>query len=392
METMRAISGELCMANKSGGLRGIVVAETSASLVDGENGRLLYEGYTIEDLAEKASFEEVAFLLWEHRLPNKAELESLRSAIAHGAVVPQGVLDILKQLPKDADPMAVLRSAVSLLSHYDPDAENLKDKDVAQKKAIRLTGQITTLCAAWDRIRNGKEPIAPREDLSLAQNFVYMLSGGEPDKTASDAIDVYLVLLAEHGMNASTFSARVTTATGSDMHSAVVTAIGTLKGPSHGGANAEAMRMFLEIGEVANVEPWFEKEIKNGDRRIMGIGHAIYKALDPRASILREHAERLANSSGNNKWFLIADNLQKRARQDEYFIERKLYPNVDYFSAIVLYTLNLDVDMFTPLFAMARVAGWTAHIIHQMGGRLIRPDLDYTGAMGTPWTPLEERK
>ncbi len=379
------------MANKSGGLRGAVVADSTSSLVDGENGRLIYEGYAIEDLAEKAKFEEVAYLLWNHRLPNKDELETLRAAIAQQAAVPEQVFNILKLLPKDAEPMAVLRSAVSLLSHYDADAENLKDKAVAQQKAIRLTGQITTLCAAWNRIRQGHDPIAPRQDLYLAQNFVYMLNGGEPDAVASDSINVYMVLLAEHGMNASTFSSRVTTATTSDMHSAVVTAIGTLKGPAHGGANTEAMRMFLEIGEVENVKPWFDTNIKNGERRIMGIGHAIYKALDPRASILRGHAEALAKSSGNTKWFQIADDLANLARSDDYFIERKLYPNVDYFSAILLYTLKIEPEMFTPLFAMARIAGWTAHIIDQMGGRLIRPDMNYTGPMGLEWTSLEDR-
>lgn len=379
------------MSHKNEGLRGAVVADSTSSLVDGENGRLIYEGYAIEDLAAHALFEEVAFLLWNHRLPKKDELETLRGTIAREAKVPAGVIEILKRLPRDAEPMAVLRTAVSLLAHYDPDAENLKDQDVAHRKAIRLTGQITTLCAAWDRIRKGHDPIEPREDLYLAQNFIYMLSGSEPDKTASDAINVYLVLLAEHGMNASTFAGRVTTATGSDMHSAVVSAIGTLKGPSHGGANAEAMRMFLEIGSPENVEAWFQQHIKTGERRIMGIGHAIYKALDPRASILRGHAEALASSTGNTRWFLIADKLANLARSDAYFIERKLYPNVDYFSAIVLYTLHLDVDMFTPLFAMARIAGWTAHIMDQMKGRLIRPDLNYIGPEGLTWVPLDRR-
>lgn len=377
--------------SKKGGLEGIVVADVTTSLVNGEEGKLIYAGYEIEDLAANASFEDVSFLLWHNRLPNAAELELIRAEIAREAAVPSEVIAILKTLPKDAEPMAILRTAVSALSHYDADAENLTDKAVALKKAIRLTGQITTLSAAWDRIRKGNEPIAPRADLSLAQNFVYMLSGGEPDKVASDAINVYLVLLAEHGMNASTFATRVVTATGSDMHSAVVAGIGTLKGPAHGGANAEAMRMFVEIGEVANVEPWFNTNIKNGDRRIMGIGHRIYKALDPRASILRNHAEALARSNGNTKWFEIADNLANLARQDDYFIERKLYPNVDYFSAIVLYTLDLDIDMFTPLFAMARVVGWTANIIDQMGGRLIRPDANYIGEMGLKWVPADER-
>ncbi len=373
-----------------GGLQGVVVADITSSLVDGENGRLIYEGYEIEDLAANALFEDVAFLLWHHRLPNGQELESLRAEIAAQAVLPQGVIDLMKALPKDAVPMAVLRTVVSALAHYDADSESM-DKAVALKKAIRLTGQITTACAAWDRIRKGHEPIAPRADLNLSENFVYMLTGKDPDPTVAAAFNVYMVLLAEHGMNASTFAARVITATGADMHSAIVGAIGALKGPSHGGANAEAMEQFLEIGEVENVKPWFEKYIKSGERRIMGIGHRIYKALDPRAQILREHAKRLAEASNNTKWFQIADDLANLARADQYFIERKLYPNVDYYSAIVLYTLELDIDMFTPLFAMSRIVGWTANVIDQMSGRLIRPDANYVGPMGLKWVPVDQR-
>jgi len=254
-----------------------------------------------------------------------------------------------------------------------------------------MTGQVVTICAAWTRIKEGKDVVAPRADLTLAQNFIYMITGEEPDETASNAIDVYLVLLAEHGMNASTFTSRVVTATGSDMHSAVVAAIGALKGPSHGGANAEAMKMFLEIGEPDNVTDWFNTNIKNGDRRIMGIGHRVYKATDPRAAILKMHAERLAASSGNTKWFEIAKQLDEAARADDYFIERKLFPNVDYYSAIVLYTLNLEIDMFTPLFVMARMAGWTANIVDQMQGRLIRPTANYVGPMDLVVTPIDER-
>ncbi|XWX04526.1 citrate/2-methylcitrate synthase [Aggregatilineales bacterium SYSU G02658] len=373
-----------------GGLQGVVVADITSSLVDGENGRLIYEGYEIEDLAANALFEDVAFLLWHHRLPKAEELESLRAEIAAEAALPQGVIDLMKALPKDAVPMAVLRTVVSALAHYDADSESM-DKAVALKKAVRLTGQITTACAAWDRIRKGNEPIAPRADLNLSENFVYMLTGKDPDPTVAAAFNVYMVLLAEHGMNASTFTARVITATGADMHSAIVGAIGALKGPSHGGANAEAMEQFLEIGEVENVKPWFEKHIKSGDRRIMGIGHRIYKALDPRAQILRDHAKRLAEASNNTKWFQIADDLANLARADEYFIERKLYPNVDYYSAIVLYTLNLDIDMFTPLFAMSRIVGWAANVIDQMSGRLIRPDANYVGPMGLKWVPVDQR-
>jgi citrate synthase len=373
------------------GLEGIVVADSVTSLVNGAEGKLIYEGYKIEDLAANALFEEVVYLLWNGRLPKADELEALRAAIAEGAVLPDGVIQFLKSIPKNADPMFVVEAAVAALAFYDPDSGETTI-EATQRKAIRLTGQITTICAAWDRIRKDKEPVAPRKDLNLAQNFAYMLTDSDPDKTMSDALNVYLVLLAEHGMNASTFTARVVTATGSDIHSAIVAAIGALKGPSHGGANAEAMRMFLEIGEPENVLPWFEKNIKQGDRRIMGIGHRIYKALDPRAAILREHAERLAQSSGNTKWFLIADNLANTALADEYFISRRLYPNVDYFSAILLYTIDLDIDMFPPLFAMSRIAGWSAHIIEQMkNNRLIRPDVNYVGPMDLEWAPISER-
>jgi citrate synthase len=373
------------------GLEGIVVADSVTSLVNGAEGKLIYEGYKIEDLAANALFEEVVYLLWNGRLPKAAELETLRKAIAEGAVLPDGVIQFLKSIPKDADPMFVVEAAVATLAFYDSDSAETTI-EATRRKAVRLTGQITAICAAWDRIRQGKKPIAPRADLNLAQNFVCMLSGTDPDKTTSDAINVYLVLLAEHGMNASTFTSRVVTATGSDIHSAIVAAIGALKGPSHGGANAEAMRMFLEIGEPENVQPWFDKHIKSGERRIMGIGHRIYKALDPRAAILREHAERLAQSSGNTKWFLIADNLANAALADEYFISRRLYPNVDYFSAILLYTIDLDIDMFPPLFAMSRIAGWSAHVIEQMkNNRLIRPDVNYVGPMDLEWTPISKR-
>lgn len=374
-----------------GGLEGVVVADVTTSLVNGVEGKLIYSGYSIEDLAENALFEEVVFLLWNNRLPNQGEFDALRAEIAQNASLPEGVMNILKSLPADSNGMAVMRSAVSLLAHYDPDAENLTDKAVAQRKAARLIGQMTTISATWTRFKAGKDPIAPREDLNLAQNFVYMLNGEEPDETAVNAINTYLVLLAEHGMNASTFCSRVVTATGSDMHSAVVGAIGTLKGPAHGGANAEAMKLFLEIGSPDNVESWFKSEIKEGDRRIMGIGHRVYKAPDPRAAILKARAKALAENSGNSTWYDIAEKLEQTARADDYFIERKLFPNVDYYSAIVLYTLNLEIDMFTPLFAMSRIAGWSANIIDQMGGRLIRPKANYIGETGLEWTALDAR-
>ena len=378
------------MADK-GGLEEAVVADISTSYIDGSIGELIYCGYAIEDLAEKATFEEVLYLLFDGRLPNRAEYEDLRLTIAQNAAIPGEVIAMLQSLPPGTPAMAALRTAVSMLSAFDSDAENLTDKEAAKAKAIRMTGQITAICAAWMRIAKGEAPVQPRADLSVAENFVYMIAGEEPEATACAALNVYLVLLAEHGMNASTFTTRVVTATGSDMHSAIVAGIGALKGPSHGGANSAAMNMFLEIGEVDNVEPWFEKYVKSGQRRIMGIGHRVYKSNDPRAGILRRHAEALAESSGKRKWYDIAVKLAETARADEYFIKRNLYPNVDYYSAIVLYTLNLDVDMFTPLFAMSRIAGWSAHVIAQMGGRLIRPKANYVGPRGRKWTPIDER-
>ena len=378
------------MANQ-GGLDSAVVADITTSFIDGSVGELIYSGYAIEELAERASFEEALFLLFNSRLPNRQEYEALRADIAANAAIPDPVIAMLQSLPRSTSAMAALRTAVSMLSAFDADAENLLDKDLARDKALRLTGQIMTICAAWMRIARGDEPIAPRQDLGVAQNFVYMMSGGEPDATASAALDVYLVLLAEHGMNASTFAARVVTATGSDMHSAIVAGIAALKGPAHGGANSAAMNMFIDIGEVDNVEPWFAANVKTGKQRIMGIGHRVYKAPDPRAAILKRHAEALATSSGNRKWFDIAVKLEETARADDYFIKRNLYPNVDYYSAIALYTLDLDIDMFTPLFAMARIAGWAAHVIAQMGGRLIRPKANYVGPRGLTWQPLDER-
>jgi len=372
------------------GLDGMVVAQSTTSLVNGEEGKLIYSGYTIEDLAENALFEEVEFLLWHNRLPSKSELNELVEKVAQGAVLPDGIITLMKNLPTDAQPMAVLRTVTSALAHYDEDSEDNTDKDVAREKAIRLTGQMASAVAAWERIRNGEEPVAPKADYNLAQNFVYMLKNEEPDETTWRAINVYLVLLAEHGLNASTFTSRVVTATIADLHSAVTAAIGALKGPAHGGANTAAMNQFLDVGEVDNVETWF-KETRESGGRVMGIGHRVYKAPDPRGAILKQHARDLAETSGNTKWFEIAEGLEKAARKDDYFIERNLFPNVDYYSAIVLYTLGIPTDTFTPLFAMARVAGWSAHIIEQMGGRLIRPKAEYVGEMDLDYTPVEQR-
>ena len=374
------------------GLEGVVVGDTRTSLVDGEAGRLFYSGYRIEDLATHASFEEVVFLLWHGRLPDAAELETLRLEIAQGAAIPEALPALLRGFPPEADPMAVLESAVAALAFHDVDAGD-NSLEAAQRKALRLTGQISTLCAAWNRIRQGAEPLAPRADLSLAQNFLTMLNGSAPDETAVAALDVYLVLLAEHGMNASTFTSRVVTATDADIHSAVVAAIAALKGPAHGGANSAAMHMFLEIGEPDRVADWFRAEVLGKRRRIMGIGHRVYKAPDPRANVLKQHSRSLAASSGTGKWFDIAEQLEQAARAEDFFIQRRLFPNVDYYSAILLYTLELDVDMFTPLFVMSRIAGWCAHIFEQKrDNRLIRPRVNYVGPQDREWEPIAGRR
>ncbi|MBC8098549.1 MAG: citrate synthase, partial [Armatimonadetes bacterium] len=255
------------------GLQGVVVGNSVLSLVDGENGKLMYAGYKIEDLAENALYEEIVYLLFNNRLPNAAELEALRANLAAQAVLPAEIIEAMHRTPKDTPGMTVMRTMTSMLAHFDADAEDMSS-DAVMRKSMRVIGQMVTMCAAWIRISQGLAPVAPAPEFNLAENFVYMITDNKTlDRAAVDAVNVYQVLLAEHGMNASTFASRVITATGADYYSAIVGAIGALKGPSHGGANAEAMKMFLEIGDASNVVPWFDKHIKTGERRIMGIGH-----------------------------------------------------------------------------------------------------------------------
>jgi citrate synthase len=373
------------------GLEGVVVADTRLSRVQGDVGQLTYCGYSIEDLAEHASFEEVVFLLWYNALPTKTQLARFRHTLIEHMTLPAVELDAMTRFPVNAHPMAVVRSAVSALGLYDAAAED-NSQDANYRKAIHLTAKLPTIVAAWARIRVGKDPVAPRSNLGLATNFLYMLTGEEPDPVEVDAFIVYLVLLADHGMNASTFTSRVVTSTDGDMYSAITAAIGSLKGPKHGGANEAAMRMFREVMNSKDAEGWFKREIKGKGRRIMGIGHRVYKVPDPRAVILREHAIKLCTLKEKCGLLDAALHLEELALADEFFIERKLYPNVDYFSAIVLDAIGIESDMMTPLFAMARVAGWTAHVIEQWtDNRLIRPRGNYIGASGLKWTPMEER-
>jgi citrate synthase len=373
------------------GLQNVVVGQTKLSLVNGTEGKLIYAGYNIEDLAEHATFEEVVYLLWHGALPNKSQLEELRKHLFAEMSLSPEILALMRQFPKKATPMAVLRTTVSALGLWDADADN-NSPEQNRRKATLLTAKTPTIVAAWERIRTDKAPLQPRSDLSLAANFLYMLKGTEPQKQEVAVMDAYLVLLSEHGMNASTFSARVTTSTLSDMYSAITTAVGTLKGTAHGGANEEAMRMFFEIGSADNVEQWFKDNVKTGKKRVMGMGHRVYKALDPRAAVLNSKSKAMAEATNNLKWYELAAKLEKTARADEEFIKKNLYANVDYYSAIALYTIGIPMDQFTPLFAIARVPGWCAHIFEQWAdNRLIRPDVEYVGPMGLKWTPIEQR-
>jgi citrate synthase len=378
------------MADIKLGLEGVVVAESKMSKVLGDVGRLIYAGYDIHDLAKHATFEEVAYLLWYGVLPNRKQIEDFEHDMSSRRGISFQVIELTRSTPAQAHPMSALRTAISGLALNDPEADDIGHESNL-RKAVDLTAKIPTIIAAIDRNRKELELLGPRNDLDHGANFLYMLHGHEPTELQARAMNLYLVLLADHGFNASTFSARVTAATLSDMYSAVTSAIGTLKGPAHGGATQATMEQFFEIGEVDNVETWF-KEARSQGRRVMGIGHRVYKAEDPRARHLRLLAAGLGEQT-DPKWFQIAHKLEQVARQDPYFIERDLYPNVDYYGAAVLYSLGIEPDLFTTLFAMSRIVGWTGHLIEQyQDNRLIRPRADYTGPLDLAWLPLDQRK
>ncbi len=363
---------------------------TSSSFVNGTQGILIYRGYDIRDIGPNTTYEEVVYLLWNDKLPTAHELNLFKAALETKRQLPNLLLNIMRGFAWDAHPMAVLRTAISALGLFDRNADNITEES-AREKSLLLTAIMPTIIAAWERLRNGQEPIPPRPGLGHAANFLYMLDGQEPNPDAVAALDSYLVLLADHGFNASTFSARVTTSTGSDIYSAITSAIGTLKGPAHGGATQRAMEQFVDAAQYGDVERWF-KEARQSGKRIMGIGHRIYKVEDPRAKILRPLAEKLAASSGTSRWFDVAREIEELARQDEYFIERDLYANVDYYSAVVLYTIGLPIDQFTPIFAMSRISGWCSQVLEQLAdNRLIRPKEGYIGKKEQVFVPLAER-
>src|SRR5438309_1911595 len=367
------------------GLRGVVAASSSIGDVNGEKGELIYQGLNIHDLATKSTFEEVVFLLWNGRLPKRAELDELKQNIAASYEIPQWVRGPIEYFPTDAEPMDTLRTAVSALAFFDKEARDLS-REASIRVATRLTAQFPTIVAAIDRARNGNPPIKPRPDLNIATNFLYMLKGEMPDEFDAHVLDVALILQADHELNASTFTARVVAGTLADMYSAVTAALGALSGPLHGGANTAVMKMLLEIGAVDRVETYIKDALAK-KKKIMGFGHAVYKTEDPRATHLRKLAKEMGERKGDTKWYEIT------AKVEEVMMREKgLRPNVDAYSASTYYMMGIPLDLYTPIFAISRISGWTAHILEQYANnKLIRPRAEYVGPRDVPYVPIDQR-
>jgi citrate synthase len=370
------------------GLEGIIANSTSLSDVLGKEGVLIYAGYDINELASKATYEEIVYLLWHGALPNRAELDELKAKLKHERELPRGVIDFIKSAPSKANPMDVMRTAVSMLGLYD---SGLSDEDSRQdadhRRAISITAKIGVIAAYFHRARQGLKLPQVRDDLGEAAHFLYLLNGTEPSPEAEKTLDVAYVLHADHGMNASTFSARVTIATLSDIYSAITSAIGTLKGPLHGGANEGVIHMLLDIGSEDKVDAWVEEQLAQ-KKKIMGIGHRVYKVLDPRAPHLRSMAVKLSEELGEPKWIRMSERIAEIMKE-----KKGLNANVDFYSATVYHSLGIPTDMFTPIFAIARTSGWTAHVLEQLAdNRLYRPLSEYVGPpVGKKFVPLDER-
>ena len=391
---------EACQPILNTGLRGFKVATTNISDVDGTAGRLIYRGYLVQDLAGKVSFEEVAYLLLYERLPKRQELENFKKQLAEERDLPPEVIAALKTRPKDALPMDILQAAVAMLAHHDPDTRTYSP-EATLRMAIRLIAKFPTIVAAWERIRNNKAPVDPDSDLSHAANFLYMLNGIIPDDELAGFFDTCLVLHAEHSFNASTFSARQVASTRAHIYASVVAGVGSLSGELHGGANTRVMEMLLDIDDVDRVEAYVNNLFDTGGK-IMGMGHAVYKTDDPRAHILAPMSKKMGERTGESKWYDLSKILEKKGK--EVFKQRKgrdIYVNVDFYSASLYYYMGIPVDLFTPLFAMARISGWAAHVVEeQFGGAaskpvLYRPDSQYIGDYCGPdqcaFVPMEER-
>jgi citrate synthase len=370
------------------GLEDIVATSSAICYLDGDRGVLAYCGYDIHDLAQSATFEEVCFLLWHRRLPTRAELGDLQSQLAASRQLKEPIIRLMRSLPP-VDGMDALRTVTSALAHYESDVE--ETSPAAQyRKAVRLTAQLGSIVATWGRLQAGGGPIAPDPAMGHAANFLYMLTGERPNSTAIRAFDIALTLHADHELNASTFAARVAAATLTDIYSAMVAAIGTLKGPLHGGANAEVMKMLLELGQTASgdrVDEFVRGKLARKEK-IPGFGHRVYKTEDPRATHLRQMSRELGKRGGNTAWFDMSQRIEALVKG-----EKKLNPNVDFYSASTYYALGIPIDLYTPIFAVSRISGWTAHVLEQYANnRLIRPRADYTGpSFPQRFIPLEQR-
>jgi len=368
------------------GLEGIVAFSTTKSFIDGQKGELIYSGYNIDTLAENATFEEVCFLLWNDRLPNRKELNDLQKQLQSERNLPEPVLNYISSTSHKAEPMSVLRTAVSMLADF-----HTKDTQQAEKfrinKAISITAKIPTIIAAFDRSRNGKEVVPPLAGESTAFNFLYMLNGEKPGEQAEKTMDLCLILHAEHGMNASTFTGRAICSTESDMYSAVTGSIGALKGPLHGGANQAVMNMLMDIEETNSDPVEYIKERLAQKQKVMGFGHRVYKTMDPRARILRKMSKQLSEETGHTELYKWSEAILKTMKS-----EKNIDPNVDFFSATVYYSMGIKPDLYTCIFAMSRVSGWTGHYIEQAeNNRLVRPRALYTGEKNIDWSPVEKR-
>ena len=374
------------MALAAKGLEGIIANESKLSNVQGLEGKLCYLGYTIDDLVEHTSFEEVIYLLHNGKLPNRSELDGLISKLKANRNLPDGIIDFLKNAPKDAGPMDVIRTGVSMMGLYDTKGDH-QNRNLNEDRAIAIIAKIPLIVAAFHRFRQGLEIVEPREDLSEAAHFLYLINGEVPSKDAAKTLDVAYILHADHGMNASTFSSRVTVATLSDMYSAITSAIGTLKGPLHGGANEGVIQMLEEIGAEDAVDAYVEGKLERKEK-IMGIGHRVYKVLDPRAPHLRKMAIKLTEELGDPKWINMSERIAEMMKD-----RKGLNANVDFYSATVYYSLGIPTDLFTPIFAISRASGWTAQVLEQLDdNRLYRPLTDYTGQDSQPEIlPIDKR-
>ena len=387
------------METKNIGLRNIPIADTKISMIDGEKGKLIYRGFDVLDLTKNSNFEECCFLLLHDHLPNKIEYEEFVSNLKDARRIPEQMQKNMRNWRKNAHPMDVLQAFVSALAgYYD---EQGSEKEISQQRAISLIAKVPTIIASWDRVRNGKEPIKPDPTLSHASNFLYMLTGNKPDKEMERVFDVCLILHADHTFNASTFAAREVASTRAHMYSAVSAAVGALSGELHGGANFEVMKMLLDIKDEKHVEVWVKSKIESGDR-IMGMGHAVYKTVDPRSMVLKELSKKLSKKTGL-PWFEITKKVEEITAQImKNRKEKDIFPNVDLYSASVYYMLNIPMDLNTPIFAISRVAGWVAHVIEEKFAEaapkpmLYRPKATYVGKyegpQGCTYIPMENRK